>query len=454
MSVIDRQTAMPEWLTRHDTVNGAWTIEAGLPARGGAWTNITERRMSVPHGNDELSRLIRAHEMVHAKVTPKTLFMDGRYGVTNDSLIAAEELRVNTLVGIAGFPINELADGSEGTAGEVFGKNKDWNAAVRALASCVGTKGASAMIRGVRKHDEAMANSLNELSKILKKTVKKMAKINGKYALGSTIPSVAWTNIEETDVSHPSGWANTINIAKILDSQLISEGSEVIPTRQEMSASIKGERGRFADLLEMKVPKPEKVDGKLGRRRVACDSGRNPRRVNRMLTDPDHKVFDRRIKGRGGVILIDQSGSMNLKKQDIWEMIKLAPGCVIIGYSHSPGSVGVPNVWVMANRGSVCSEIPDSNSGNGVDGPAIRFAAKHVRSGEPFIWVCDGIVTDGDNDRQFENLVLECVGLVREHKIHMVKSVPAAVDALKVAASGKRLDVSFVGPLRIASSRH
>ncbi len=444
MSIMERHSAMPEWLTREDLVNSSWTVEAGSPARGGAWTTIIERRMSVPEGNDQLSRLIRAHEMVHAKVSPQRIFMDDRYGVTHDSLIAAEELRVNTLVGVAGFPVNDLADGSEGTAGEVYGQNKDWNQAVRALAAFLGTKGAAAFIRGVRKHDEAMAESLGELSKLLKRTVKRMSKA---VKFSSTDPVRTWTKEDEDEVTHPQGWGYTIELAKILDSHLINEKSDEIPSKKEMVANLKGERGKFAKLVELKVPKPDKVDGRLGRKRVAADSGRNPRRINRMLTDPDHKVFDRRIKGRGGVILIDQSGSMDLSQEDVWEMIKLAPGCVIIGYSHRPGTLTEPNVWVLADRGSVCKEIPRGGGGNGVDGPAIRFAAKHVRNGEPFVWVCDGIVTDGVGDDSYTNLTVECLKLARQHNIHMVEDVPQALRSLKNAAKGVRLSPTLVGPL-------
>jgi hypothetical protein len=97
--------------------------------------------------------------------------------------------------------------------------------------------------------------------------------------------------------------------------------------------------------------------------------------------------------------------------------------------------------------------VPGGNGGNGVDGPAIRFAASKRRKGEPFIWVCDGIVTDGVHDTTYDNLDLECVRLVRKHGIHMVENVRGAVDALKQVANGSRLPTTFTGSLHSKQHR-
>ena len=192
------------------------------------------------------------------------------------------------------------------------------------------------------------------------------------------------------------------------------------------------------------------VRGTLGKTRTATNVGRNPRRINRMLTDPQRRVFDRTRRSTGGVVLIDQSGSMALSTEDVEKMMEASPGCTIIGYSH--GRRASSNVWVMARDGRRCETIPDGNGGNGVDGPALKFAVQQARRGEPVVWVCDGMVTSED-DQLFDNLDQECARLVRRHKVHMVRDVDGGVKALTKVKAGKILPTQYVGNVRIAAYR-
>lgn len=437
-----KELAMPEWLTRKDVTGGAWTVEEGQPVRGDAWTQLLERRMRVPTGSDPASRVVRGHEMVHAKVSPVELFTDGRYGATTESIIVAEEYRVNYLLKNAGFDIDELTDGSEHRSGEIAGQNEDWNGAIRFLTAISNTKAATAYIRGVGKHNKKMADSLTAFQKELKKEFRKAAK---RFRPSSTA-QVSLTHAEET-YQFPSGFRAAIQLAIFIDKFIMSddEKEEGIPEPEQIKPKT-GKVGQFAALVEKQVPKPRRVDGKIGRRRIATNIGYNPRRIDRMLTDPEMRVFDRRTKGKGGVLLIDQSGSMHFTEEDLKQIIDAAPGCVVIGYSHIPG-LTEPNIWVIAERGHVADTIPRGGRGNGVDGPAVRFAARKQRTGEPFIWVCDGVVTDGAGDEIYDNLDEEAAALAVKHRIHMVPDVEGAVKALKRASQGERLPVQVSGRL-------
>ena len=446
-----KHATFPEWLTRKDDNPTAWKVEEGAPVRGDAWTDLTEHKMRVPMGDDELSRIVRAHEMVHAKVSPKMVTAEyaTQQGVTLQELTVAEEFRVNMLAMEAGFDMKELRDGSEVLSGEIAGKNLDWNNAVRSIAAMAGTKGASDFIRGVAKHNKDMATSLRQVQNELKKMWRKDVNSYGYRDISSTF-------VKQDDYL-PNGFHRyTTKYAKYIKGALIPEGDDAedyskdegdnpIPKKEDLKVNSK--KGEFARLIELHLPKPKKVDGRIGRKRIPSDIGRNPRRINRLLTDPDKRIFDKRSKGKGGIVLIDQSGSMSLRDKDIWEIIEHAPGCVIIGYSHRPGSTTEPNVWVIADRGKVAEGIPDGNGGNGVDGPAIRFAQKKRRTGEPFIWVCDGFVTDGANDNSHSNLNQECANLVVKHGIHMVSDVEDAVQALKQAAKGTKPKTRAIGAL-------
>jgi len=450
--------AMPEFLTRRDHKGKAWTVEEGQPLRGDAWTNTVESRMRVPMGADEMSRVVRAHEMMHAKVSPLSIELDDRYGATRESIIVAEEYRVNTLVAKVGFDVDQLVDGSETKAGEVAGENNDWNSAIRFATAIAGTKASASYLRGVGKTNPKMALSLREFNKALRKQMKQLVKHKN---FASTDPFVG--KLEDgRELVYPKGFNATLKLAKFIDSMLIGEGGEDedfdgpqdIPDPEDIKEIGKGgEQGKFAKLVLLNLPKPVRVSGTLGRRKIATDIGRNPRRMNRMLTDPEKRVFDRWSKASGGIVIIDQSGSMHLTTENIWSLINSAPGCVIIGYSHYPGSVAKPNAWVLAERGKVVkdlSKVPH-NVGNGVDGPALRFGLSKRRNNEPVIWVCDGNVTDGQSDSRFPILDIECIRLVRQHGIHQVQSLEEAVKALKKAANGTKLEARLAGTLRYRS---
>jgi hypothetical protein len=448
---------MPEFLSRKDHAGTAWTIQESSAARGEPSTNIKQAKMRVPMGTDETSRVIRAHEMVHAKVSPLEVPGDDRFGATPESLIVAEEFRVNTLVQRAGFNTDELMDGSETKSGEIYGKNNEWNGAIRTLTAYAGGKAASSFLRGVKKTNPEMEASLREFQKLLKKQMKSLAK-HRKFS--DTTPVVK-QDAAGRELSYPAGFESSIRLARFVDSYLISEGGDAddgrpqdIPDPEEIKET-SGSRGKFARLVLKDLPKPKKVTGNLGRKRLATDIGRNPRRINRMLTDPERRVFDKWSKASGGVVVIDQSGSMSLTHNDIMSIIESAPGCLIIGYSHQPGSDGHPNAWVLADRGNVVANMRDvpNNSGNGVDGPVLRYAINRRKKHEPLVWVCDGMVTDGANDCNYANLSIECVKLVKDHGIHMVGDVEDAVKALKKAANGTKLHATLIGSLKPYSRR-
>ena len=112
-----------------------------------------------------------------------------------------------------------------------------------------------------------------------------------------------------------------------------------------------------------------------------------------------------------------------------------------------------PNIWFLAKNGKRVENVPDRRHGNGIDGPALRFAVKQARRGEPIVWVCDGRVTSGDDDQTYDNLSDECARLVAKHKVHMAFDVPKGVAALKRIAKGERLPVAYTGHVATAARR-
>lgn len=453
--------AMPEFLTRNDVEGGSWKVGEGTPTRGDAWTDIHDRRMRVPFGDSPLARVIRAHEMAHAKASPISgLDAAEACGEPFDIVAACEEIRVNEIIKLAGFDIDLLTDGSEKMTGIELAKmgRKGWNGVVQMIAATANTKASNAVIAGIRSIDPDMAKAAGELRKAIRRFITDERKYRH-YGdqIGSTLP------VGDVMPGINRGFMNfTAPLAQLVSGFTLAEtdgegggiGSIDGDPTETLEEIVKrgrgGHRGKFAKMVVDVIPLTRNIDGKLGRKRIASDTGRNPRRIDRMLTDPERRVFDRRSRGKGGVVLIDQSGSMSLDTDDINAIVEAAPGCVIVGYSHSPGSTGVPNVWILANRGKVVEEVRRGNGGNGVDGPALRFALAHRRTGEPFVWVCDGDVTDGKDDSSYFNLDNECAALVVKHGVHMVDGVPDAIAALQRAGRGERLNMQAVGRLNNA----
>lgn len=460
MTTLPRHSAMPEFLSpRNDVESGSWTVEDGSPRRGDAWTVLDQRRMRVPTGSSEMARVVRAHEMMHARVSPVDIdHCFSAFGQYHRRVVeCSEEFRVNTLVGRAGFDLTALTDGSESKSGKRLAESDQWGEAVCFMAAIAGTKASTDFLRGVRSVNPEWAKALREMEKALIKTAKS---IHHKY-LASTEPST-----DERYTGLPSGFVTGVSkFAEIIDasikvgekSVIDEEGNDIDGVTEKVDAermktmmkSLSGTAGVFAPLrLDKNVPLTRHVAGTMGRKRIATNVGRNPRRIHRVLTDPERRIFDRTTKGMGGIVVIDQSGSMDLSTDQLWEIINMAPGCVIIGYSHRSGSTDVPNTWVLADRGRVCETVRSGNVGNGVDGPALRFALSKRKHNEPVIWVCDGAVTDGADDIQYDNLTAECVNLIIRHGIHTVATVDEAKAALAKAKNGVRLPARATGVLK------
>lgn len=464
--------AMPEWLQRRDREAGAWNVKEGAARRGEAWTINVRREMQVPFGDHETNRVIRAHEMMHAKVTPEYGILGSERGISVESLRAAEEFRVNSLVRAAGFDTDALVDGSEKLSGQRLAQVGDISGLIQGVTMMANTKGAKEFIKGVRVEDAELAKALREFEKgVIKQYASKERRYGKKDAaemIGSTRPcaSEGWQG-------YTAGYRDfTIPLAQMLDRAIDAltpppgddEGDgdgdaqdiEPKPTDrlQNIKDVTKGNWGRWGPLvLDADVRPTKAIRGSLGRKRVATNVGRNPRRMNRMLADPQRRIFDRTVRGTGGVVLIDCSSSMSLSVSEIEQMMEASPGCTIIGYTHKRRTTDQPNIWFLAKNGKRVEKVPDRRHGNGIDGPALRFAIKQARRGEPIVWVCDGRVTSGEDDQVYENLNAECARLVQKHKIHMTADVPDGIKALHRIAKGERLPTKFTGNVRRTAFR-
>jgi hypothetical protein len=393
--------------------------------RGEASCDLGERVLEVPLDESPLARVVRAHELMHARVSPHAKHLRKALDeVSPRALECAEELRVNTLLIRLGFDASLLRDGTEKPGGRRVAEADFWSEAICFLVAVVGTGAEKDYLAGIR---QGRASWLPAMRAIRKRAVAIMSQ---------STRSLAATNLN--DVGLPSGYAaSTLVLARTLtqtvEARVPANAEELRAFRR--SLEVGGRRpptGQFAPIvfdetLE-RVPR-----GNFGnvRRSRATTTGRSLRYPSRLITDDRRRAFGQRVARRGGVVVVDQSGSMDVDANSLRLLLQRAPHALVVGYSHRPGDRGsAANAWLLCDRGNTATTWPTGNVGNGVDGPVLRWALAQRRANEPFIWVTDGQVTDS-HDHPDDHLTLECVELVRHHRIRLVRNFDEATQVLR-----------------------
>lgn len=449
----------PEMLTRRDGANptgGAWTVDECAPVRGEPHVIISQRRMTVPTRDEPIARVIRAHEMMHVKVSPPDYTPWMNRGIASlDSLQAAEELRVNLLLGRAGFDTKLLADGGEEAEGEYAAANNEWAAAVRTTVAYAATGSLKPFLTGIRRHNREWGQVLRSIAD---RAEKMLAKVDA-GTLGFTGPG-------PSGMPAPYGFAHTERLAEWIDRLARDDrdsgdgsggGSGSAPGAGDGAhgdeaqapkpppVSVEYVKAAKADLTPSswrpvaveRVPLPRVAPGGLGRKRRPSQFGRSPRRVHRILTDPERRIFDATTRGNGGVVLIDASGSMALSHDDILAICEAAPGATVAMHACG-GAHWEANLWVLADRGRVAAEIPPHPHGNGNDGTALRWAIdQRQHSRAPVLWITDGGVQGADG-QYHDGLAMDCIRTVVDHDCHIVPNTTKAIEVLKTLRQGQR----------------
>lgn len=478
MTTATNNRPIPEALGRWDVEprSGAWDVRSCEPTRGVPVTSVEQRFMKVPMGDDELSQVIRAHELVHAKVSPRDLSMWVERGfATDEAMRSVEEARVNYLASTLGYNMKILVDGSETTTGERAVALNDWRGAVLFAVAVAGTDGSKKFLTGVRRHNKVWADVLNDMSKRLMKEIKKVgptrlastANVDGLLAGFAHVERIAeWVDRfagdapkDDKDDNGESGSGKSGD-SKTDEGDTPAPKKRGRPRKDESDTADAVERSRKNDIVKSgyypavpswmklkveKVPLPDVLSGSLGKKRVASMSGKHPRRIHRMLTDPQRRVFDRVVKGKGGIVLIDCSGSMRLSREQVRDVVMASPGCTVVAYTvldwqlDDNGEAVEPNAWILAHEGRICDELPfRRGAGNGVDLPILQWAVKNRRrQSVPIVWVSDGQVT-GMGDNSHEMLYLKTVEYVMRHNIAVVSDTNEAVKYLTALGKGDR----------------
>ena len=182
--------------------------------------------------------------------------------------------------------------------------------------------------------------------------------------------------------------------------------------------------------------------GKLGRRLIATNEGKNPKNFHRLVTDPFRRIFVRKTRSLGGVVVFDCSGSMGLSTEQIKQVLKSSAGCSILCYSDHGDPADdekFGNMHLVARNGRQMRGLPDFPGGNGVDLPALRYGYDHLRLNgrSPVIWVSDGQVT-GSSGGTSRDLRKQTMAYIEHRKIHWVENPEEAIALLTKLQRGIR----------------
>ena len=465
----------PDMLGRNDIAHKRWTVEDCRPVRGEPKTSLDERIMYAPSTSGEMERVVRAHEMMHAKVSPNAEQMEkwiAREVASNTAMVVTEELRVNFLCQQAGFDVKtHLADGGELVDGEKLAQMKDWAGAVAMCIATVGTAGHKPFLNGIRRQNRAWGDALG---KIGKRAMREMKKAHNSRTLART---------DEYDGIAPYGFSHTERLAEWVDrlatfppppeqksktgskgsgaggegvdkseagekdpenaihsneGQSEGEGDKKGVPHSGITPSEHGGIGRWAELVVSREPLPRYHYGSMGKKRVATNMGRRPRRIHRYMTDPAKRVFDKTVRGSGGMVIIDASGSMSFTTEQIAEIIDNAQGATVAIYSDRGRGSDAPNMWVVADKGRMVENVEyiDYGHGNGVDYPAIVWGVENRQyRNTPLVWVTDGGVC-GAGDGYSDLLAMQCITYARKHKYIVVPHVGEAIEQLRNLRTG------------------
>ena len=458
--------AVPEWavLARKDieqsdggsdAVAACWSTIPAMALRGSAHTSFSSRSMAIPIGSDARSKAVRGHELLHARLSPFQLSAEVLevWGVSERSILIAEELRVNTVLKSSDlFDYKQLKDGSEVNHARSIAGGADvfLYEAVCHFVSTMNTGAEAGVIKELKTRYPIIVDIRKRLRAWVKDTERR-------GYLRSTKP--VSVTIADGRLSYlPKGFVQfTVPVAMFLDSLRNNEGESSEDYEQRVGTTVKGQPDKSGESAPLIIATPDLTENGrnfLSHSRRSSAYGRMPKRLHRMLTDPERRIFDRVNRHGGGIVVIDCSGSMDLSSDQVREIVRQAAGCTVIAYSLR--RMGEPNAWILAKDGACISEenFPTMNHANGVDQTVLEWAIRNRKKrSDPIVWVCDGQVTDL-NDDPHQSIQEACARLAVSAQIRQVPNVEEAVDLLREWGRGHKAPPSLYGQVARWADHH
>lgn len=457
----NRRVLSPEWVVprRHDAglnaeLGQGWRVIPAPLARGAAYTDFTHNSIAVPMGDTEAEKAVRLHEFIHAGLSPVEVpngLLD-LVGISQQAIRLAEEVRVNFVAGQMmnygegdiGGNIEHLSDGSELALSDRICTDLAWNDALHLLLSTHNT----AMYKRVKRRLRRVKHWRAPIAEIEAHLMRRG------LTAGNTLSGAAYVRAVRTDpvvyrwvdkkgaeretMLNDGFTSITLPLATEIDEWLAHPPcppGTAMPREREIVPTSDG----WAELRIGATRLTESTTSFIGRRKRPAMTGKNPVRPDRLLTDPERRIFRETVRSSGGVVVFDCSGSMGVTHETVRNAVRQFAGATVMVYSDR-SRMNAANAWVVARNGRMISETDFDDlplhSGNGVDGPALRWALKQRKTPKDFVlWVSDGAVT-GAHDRTSYELLGEVANLSRVHNIIGVDTCEEAVDLLRSMKNG------------------
>lgn len=397
-----------------------WIVTDGRPR-----VDTAKRILWAPVGDSDSDRHARAHELAHARITPKGAAdrLARAAGVSEMALQVCEDRRVHHFLNRRRIPTPGCMMQEEAAAavGRLFDRPRDLAALYVATAGTDDLPRIEAAIQAEADR-RGIGSRLADFYKFV-------------VAICDTVTRPPDRRGVKNPAETVRGFKSRTVPAAVLFDQLFPERGDADESSKSTrmmaiaGAEHAGRSSKWGNLKPIErspMPVARRPDRR-GVKRRFTDEGCIPVAVHRLTTDG--RLFTRRRRReQGGTVLVDYSGSMSLSAEGLREIIDAAPAAKVAVYSGS-GRSG--KLVVVADRGRCANAEGLSRAryggGNVVDGPALRWLAGQA---EPRIWVSDGWVT-GVGDTLGGNLLAEAANICRGAGIVRVGDADEALAAMK-----------------------
>lgn len=416
-----------------ETVTGKPTRVIRTQGARGSW-DMANHVMQAPLDEDATSRVIRAHEMAHAKHTPMDAFQ--RSDASAEALRAAEDARVNCIAqGKAMRRSAELQCSAEEVERDrdAVAAHLDEGDAFGAACHAVARTGLPHAYDLRVQVDEAL-----EQGAFHDPQVRLLYMVwRDVYVAAHNLTCAGELVARGRTVADVLPFERAVELAKLLDRlRPIEEGEqrdEEGEPRGEEGEPEAGdhEHGEEGEGLwgEMRIVDCVKTIRCVprARRRKRSDEGDSLRDVARAFTDGIAFDKRRRVQSRD-VLLIDASGSMDVDLSEVEEAVRLSPHGIVACYDSDPASSTRGKLQVLAAGGMRCDRDamePIANR-NVIDLPALRWSIDNARAGGRVVWITDGAV--GGRGGYTSSHARQCQQVVARHGIQVHGSVREYLD--------------------------
>jgi len=408
---------LPEAVDPHG--DGPWGIESSSPFTPRVFPK--HRFLQVPLDDSEHSRFMRNHELGHIRWSHKHPDLIAcKHKINLDVLQAVEDLRVNTR--LLQLTIDVSSGGLPREVATSIAKNLMRRGDLRSMIlTMVAAQGCGANEQHFHRMFEVhpFGSRVVRLAEMARKALWS----GGTPRFKDTIRVAKWLQLMLENIEEHHSFRLARGLGFRADDA--SRFDQVLKIGSEFGAGGRALHKVPWGLMQVQTPpRLRRVNGYIGRGKIASEEGTLPRYLYRHLVDG--RVFQRVRRRRGGTVLIDCSGSMSLETSDLKRILEHSPGACVAAYSGNDRD-GVLRILAACGRQVEDRWIAAPAGGaNVVDGPALQWLSKQQK---PRIWVSDGQVT-GIHDRMSAINSLECMDVCRRHRVVRHPNMHDAVAAL------------------------